>query len=55
MIDHRADLVHEEITELWHGLTSLQQFPVSDEDIKAAKIETLDAIADSIYVPYRHS
>ena len=51
-IDLRARLVHEEITELWQGMAKiLDGLEVGDrEQTKSGRIETLDAIADSIVV-----
>lgn len=52
LIDLRARLVHEEIHELWHGLNDVLQ-GMADGDskrVKRGRIDTLDAIADSIVV-----
>ena len=52
LIDLRARLIHEEIHELWAGLNDVWQ-GTDDGDaerIKRGRIDTLDAIADSIVV-----
>lgn len=52
LIDLRARLIHEEIHELWAGLNDVWQ-GMDDGDaerIKRGRIDTLDAIADSIVV-----
>lgn len=52
LINLRAKLVREEMTELWEGLNNIQTgIEKNDEDlIQKARVETLDAIADGIYV-----
>ena len=52
LIDLRARLIHEEIHELWAGLNDVWQ-GTDDGDaerVKRGRIDTLDAIADSIVV-----
>ena len=52
LIDLRARLIHEEIHELWAGLNDVWQ-GTDDGDaerIKRGRVDTLDAIADSIVV-----
>ena len=52
LIDLRARLIHEEIHELWAGLNDVWQ-GTDDGDaerIKRGRIDTLDAIVDSIVV-----
>ena len=50
----RADLIHEENGELMRGVDNLinaiREGEFDSEARKAAKVETLDAIVDSIYV-----
>ena len=50
MINLRASLIHEEIQELWQALGDMQRHPISSEELEQAKVDTLDAICDSIYV-----
>lgn len=52
LLDLRAKLVHEEIQELWAGMNDVWQGTENgDPDrIKKGRIDTLDAIADSIVV-----
>jgi len=52
LISLRVELVDEEIYELWHGLDTVLEGMQDDdpEIIKKGRIETLDAIADSIVV-----
>lgn len=53
LIELRSALVSEEIDELWHGVSEMKaalESGSSPRELKAAKVETLDAIADSIYV-----
>jgi len=50
MINLRASLIHEEIQELWQGMSDMQRYPTTAEEFKWAKVMTLDAICDSIYV-----
>ena len=52
LIDLRARLIHEEIHELWAGLNDVWQ-GTDDGDaerVKRGRVDTLDAIADSIVV-----
>lgn len=50
MINLRASLIHEEIHELWQAMADMQRNPISREELESAKVQTLDAICDSIYV-----
>lgn len=52
LINLRAKLVREEMTELWDGMNAIQVgIEKNDEElIQAGRVETLDAIADGIYV-----
>ena len=52
LIDLRARLIHEEIHELWAGLNDVWQGTDAGdaERVKRGRVDTLDAIADSIVV-----
>jgi len=50
LINLRASLIHEEITELWMGMNGMLQTPCEADSLMRAKVDTLDAICDSIYV-----